>query len=221
MSSQLALDLIRPLQPSLENFVSGRNAEALHALRRLAAGELPERQIYLWGEAGCGRSHLLAALGALPEGFAWDAAGDPETPGLAVVDDVDRLAAAAQVALFNRLNAVRARADVRCALAGPCPPAQLALREDLRTRLAWGLVYQLHPLDDAEKAAALAAHAAAGGATVSDDLIPYLLTHWPRDLRTLVAVLDALDAYALARQRPLTVPLLKDWLAAGGPEAAP
>ncbi|MFN7778077.1 MAG: HdaA/DnaA family protein, partial [Betaproteobacteria bacterium] len=116
-------------------------------------------------------------------------------------------------ALFNRCNAVRARSDARCALAGAAPPAQLALREDLRTRLAWGLVYRLHPLDDAEKAAALHAHAAARGATVSDDLIPYLLTNLPRDLRTLVAVLDALDAYALARQRPLTVPLLRQWLA--------
>jgi DnaA family protein len=133
-----------------------------------------------------------------------------------VVDEVERLDAAAQVALFNRINAVRAHVEARCALAGALPPAQLALREDLRTRLAWGLVYQLHPLDDAEKAAALHAHAAARGATVSDDLIPYLLIHLPRDLRTLVAVLDALDAYALARQRPLTVPLLKDWLHARG-----
>jgi DnaA family protein len=221
MNSQLALDLIQPLQPSIDNFVPGRNAEALYALRRLATGELPDRQIYLWGDAGCGRSHLLTALAALPGSFIWNATVDPETCGLALVDDVDRLDAAAQIALFNRLNAVRANPALRCALAGSGPPAQLALREDLRTRLAWGLVYQLQPLDDAEKAAALGAHAAAGGATVSDDLIPYLLTHWPRDLRTLVALLDALDAYALARQRPLTVPLLKEWLAASGRDAAP
>jgi DnaA family protein len=212
MSHQLALDLLQPLQPRLDNFVAGRNAEALHALRRLAAGALPERQVYLWGEPGCGRTHLLAALAAADDAYWWQPASDPETPGLALIDNVEHLDDAAQIALFNRLNAVRARADARCALAGGAAPAQLALREDLRTRLAWGLVYQLHPLDDAEKASALRTHAAARGATVSDDLIPYLLTHLPRDLRTLVAVLDALDAYALARQRPLTVPLLKDWL---------
>jgi DnaA family protein len=212
MTPQLALDLLQPLQPTLANYVPGRNAEALAALRRLAAGELPERQVYLWGGPGSGRTHLLTALAAADGGYVWTADADPEAPGLAVVDDAERLDAAAQVALFNRLNAVRARAEARCALAGALPPAQLALREDLRTRLAWGLVYQLHPLDDAEKAAALHAHATARGATVADDLIPYLLTHLPRDLRTLVAVLDALDAYALARQRPLTVPLLKEWL---------
>lgn len=216
MTPQLALDLLQPLQPTLANYVPGRNAEALAALRRLAAGELPERQVYLWGGPGSGRTHLLTALAAAAGGYLWTPHSDPEAPGLAVVDDVERLDAAAQVALFNRLNAVRANTTARCALAGALPPAQLALREDLRTRLAWGLVYQLHPLDDAEKAAALHAHAAARGATVSDDLIPYLLTHLPRDLRTLIAVLDALDAYALARQRPLTVPLLKDWLATRG-----
>ncbi|MFN9210795.1 MAG: DnaA regulatory inactivator Hda [Betaproteobacteria bacterium] len=216
MTPQLARDLLQPRQPTLATYVPGRNAEALAALRRLAAGELPERQVYLWGELGSGRTHLLTALAATAGGYFWTPASDPEAPGLAVVDEVERLDAAAQVALFNRINAVRAHVEARCALAGALPPAQLALREDLRTRLAWGLVYQLHPLDDAEKAAALHAHAAARGATVSDDLIPYLLTHLPRDLRTLVAVLDALDAYALARQRPLTVPLLKDWLHARG-----
>lgn len=219
MTPQLALDLLAPLQPTLANYVPGDNAEALATLRRLAAGALPERQIYLWGVLGSGRSHLLAALAKTPGGYVWTPDSDPEAPGLAVADDVERLDASAQVALFNRLNAVRARADARCALAGAAPPAQLALREDLRTRLAWGLVYQLQPLGDAAKAAALHAHAAARGAPVAEDLIPYLLTHLPRDLRTLVAVLDALDAYALARQRPLTVPLLKEWLAGAGASA--
>lgn len=213
--SQLALDLLQPREPTLENFVAGRNAEALDALRRLARGALAERIVYLWGESGSGRTHLLAALARTPRGTRWSAGDAPEAPGLTVVDDVDRLDAAAQVALFNRLNAVRERADAACAVAGPLPPAQLALRDDLRTRLAWGLVYQLHALTDAEKAAALAAHAATRGVAVSDDLIPYMLTHLPRDLRTLVAALDALDAYALARRRALTVPLLREWLAGG------
>lgn len=210
--NQLALDLLQPREPTLDNFVAGRNAEALQALRRLAHGALAERIVYLWGEAGSGRTHLLAALAGAPQA-AWFSPNDaPGRPGLTLVDDVERLDAAAQVALFNRLNAVRARADAACVAAGPLPPAQLALREDLRTRLAWGLVYQLHALSDAEKATALATHAAARGVAVSDDLIPYMLTHLPRDMRTLVAVLDALDAYALARRRALTVPLLRQWL---------
>lgn len=213
-TQQLALDLLQPLQPSLDNFVPGRNREALEALRRAARGDPAERILYLWGELGCGRTHLLTALASAARAYAWSPATAPEQPGLALVDDVDRLDGATQIALFNRLNAVRERADAACVIAGPEAPTQLALRDDLRTRLAWGLVYQLHALTDAEKADALAAHAASRGVTLSRDLIGWLLTHLPRDMRTLVAALDALDAYALARKRPLTVPLAKEALAA-------
>ncbi len=211
---QLALDLLQPLEPSLDNFVPGRNREALAALQHVARGAPVERIIYLWGEPGSGRTHLLTALGSAPRAHAWSPADAPERPGLALVDDVDRLDAAAQIALFNRLNAVRAHADAACVVAGSQPPAQLALREDLRTRLGWGLVFQLHALADAEKADALATHAASRGLALSQEVIAWLLTHLPRDMRTLVAALDALDAWALARKKPLTLALAKEALAA-------
>lgn len=210
---QLALDLLQPAAPTLENFVAGRNAEPVFALRQLVAGQLAVRIVHLWGEAGSGRSHLLRALAACGARF-WQPGEPPDAAGISLVDDVESLDAAAQVALFNRLNAVRERADAACVVAGSSPPARLPLREDLRTRLAWGLVYQLQPLADEEKAAALRAQAAARGLAVGDELIHYLLTHLPRDMRTLAAALDALDAYALAAKRPLTVPLARQWLAA-------
>lgn len=184
-------------------------------LRRLAAGTARERIIYLWGERGSGRSHLLQALAAVAGGSDWQPAGVADAAGLSLVDDVERLGDAAQVALFNRLNAVRARPDAACVAIGGVPPAQLPLREDLRTRLAWGLVYQLQPLSDAEKAAALRAHAAARGLAVGAEAIDYLLTHLPRDMRALSAALDALDGFALASKRPVTVALVRQWLAAG------
>jgi DnaA family protein len=213
-TAQLALvDLLQPLTPSLDNFVVGRNLEALDALRRACRGEAPDRIIYLWGELGCGRTHLLSALAAAPQAYRWTPATAPDTPGLALLDDVGELDAAAQIALFNRLNAVRTQSRAACVIAGPAPPALLALREDLRTRLAWGLVYQLHALSDWEKADALAAHAASRGVPLAPEVIPYLLNHLPRDMRTLVAALDALDAYALARKKPLTLQLAKEGLA--------
>jgi DnaA family protein len=214
---QLALDLLQPLRPSLDNFVVGRNAEAVDALRRLTRAQLPDRIVYLWGTSGCGRTHLLQALAALPGAWWWTPNEDPQRPGLALLDDVDRLDAGAQVALFNRLNAVRAFDTAACVASGAVAPAQLALREDLRTRLAWGLVYQLHALTDAEKTDALAAHARSRGFAMADDVLSYLLTHLPRDMRTLVAALDALDAFALARKKPLTVALIKEWLQVRAP----
>lgn len=214
---QLVLDLLQRAAPSLENFVTGRNAEAVETLRRMAAGAAGERTVYLWGERGSGRSHLLQALAASPGARPWAPDEPPDSGGLTLVDDVERLGEAAQVALFNRLNAVRARADAACVATGGTPPAQLPLREDVRTRLAWGLVYQLHPLADAEKAAALRAQGGARGLVVGDDVIGYLLSHLPRDMRTLAAALDALDGFALAHKRPLTLPLVRQWLAADEP----
>lgn len=209
---QLALDLLQPAAPTLENFVVGRNAEALDVLRQLARGSAAERIVYLWGEAGCGRSHLAQALAALPGARRFDADDAPDDSGLTVVDDVERLSEAAQIALFNRLNAVRARPDASCVATGAAVPAQLSLRADLRTRLAWGLVYRLLPLADAEKADALRLQAAARGLAMTGEVIDTLLTHLPRDMRTLAAALDALDGYALARKRPLTVPLVRQWM---------
>jgi DnaA-homolog protein len=211
---QLVLELLAPAAPTLENFVIGRNAEAVEALGRLAAGAAGERIVYLWGEPGCGRSHLLQALAAVPGARPWRADEAPDAGGLTLVDDVEQLDEAAQISLFSRLNAVRARADAACVAAGSLPPARLPLREDLRTRLAWGLVYRLQPLADAEKAEALRKHAAARGLAIGGDVIGCLLTHLPRDMRTLTAALDALDGFALAHKRALTVALARQWLAA-------
>lgn len=211
---QLTLDLVRPLTPSLDNFVVGRNAEALAGLRAVALGQA-DGFVYLWGESGCGRTHLLTALaGARPA--ALSAAGEPvpefaDPAGLYLVDDVDVRDPAAQQRVFVLMNEVRAHPGAALVTAGRAPPAQLALRDDVRTRLAWGLVYQVHALSDDEKAHALEAHAHSRGLALSPDVTAYLLNHMPRDMRTLVAILDALDGYALAAKRSITVPLVREW----------
>jgi DnaA family protein len=195
---QLPLPISPAAEPTLENYVAGANAEALEHVRALAAGRLKEAIVYLWGEAGSGRSHLLrAALRA--------------NPGLVLADDVETLDAQAQQALFVAINAARDGAAPVLA-AGNAPPAQLALREDLRTRLGWGLVYQLKGLTDAEKALHLRGEAARRGLRLSDEVVWYLLNHLPRDLATLNAVLDRLDRHSLARQRPVTLPLVREVL---------
>jgi DnaA family protein len=195
---QLPLEISPPAAPSLDNFVVGANAEALAAVRALAAGERPEAVVYLWGERGSGRTHLLRAATLA-------------NPGLVAADDVETLDATAQQALFNAINAAR---DGQAAVlaAGGAPPAALSLREDLRTRLAWGLVYQLRAPSDADKAAHLRAEAARRGLRLPEEVLAYLLSHLPRDLASLNAVLDALDRYSLASRRPLTLPLVREAL---------
>ena len=195
---QLPRPISAAAQPSLDNYVAGANAEALQRVRSLAAGRLKEAIVYLWGEPGSGRSHLLhAAAGA--------------NPAIVTADDVDSLDTAAQQALFIAINTARDGGPAVLA-AGNAPPAGLALREDLRTRLGWGLVYHLKPLTDAEKALYLRSEASRRGLRLTDEVVWYLLNHLPRDLASLRAVLDRLDRHSLAEQRALTLPLVRDTL---------
>ena len=94
------------------------------------------------------------------------------------------------------------------------PPAQLPLREDLRSRLGWGLVYEVKPLTDAEKAVYLHAEAARRGLRLSDEVVWYLLTHVRRDMPSLGAILEHLDRASLEQHRALTLPLVREALRA-------
>lgn len=214
--SQLALDLIAEAAPTLDNFVAGRNLECLGCLRAIAAGDRARQLVYLWGAPGSGRSHLLRALadaGRLlsPQApihhFAFS-----EACALYLADDVHRYDEARQHALFHLVNQVRAAPGAALVAAGDAPPLGLRLRDDLRTRLGWGLVFELRLLSDDEKAAALRNVAAARGVAVSPDVVPWLLTHRSRDIRVLLELFDAIDRHALARKRPITLPLLREWL---------
>jgi len=214
---QLTLDLIKPAKPSLANFVVGRNAEVIAALSAITRGK--ERFVYLWGEPGAGRSHLLQSLG-VDSDQGEISAFDPRRHVYAV-DDVDRCSESQQQQLFVLLNEIRADDAARFVGTGNAAPMHLNLRDDVRTRLAWGLVYQVQALSDAEKAQALSAHAASRGVTLPDDVIDYLLTHMPRDMRTLVAIVDALDNFAISTQKVMTVPLVRLWASDAAAGLAP
>ena len=222
---QLALDFANTPLPTLDNFVVGRNGELLQNLRRLAAGAAHERFLYIWGRTGCGRSHLLKGAVAelqragaaaayiscraetrLPDGI--------ERMDCVALDDVDRLDAEGQLAAFDLYNALREHNGALVASAA-APPVQLKLREDLVTRLAWGLVYQAHALTDEDKLRALSDHAASRGFRLTPEVSEYLLRRVRRDLPSLLATLDALDRYSLETRRPVTVPLVRELLHAG------
>lgn len=214
---QLILDLIPDTPPTLENFAVGSNADTLTALAGWLAAENRETCLFLWGESGAGKSHLLRAVG---NGKLVDAADDPALACVAVeptestllaVDNVEALDADGQIALFNHFNRLRA-AGGRLLASGQVPPLQLMLREDLRTRLGSGLIYRLRPLSEAEKIAALGEQAARRGMCLPREALDYLLARAPRDMRSLSALLAALDRYSLEHKRPLTLPLLREVL---------
>jgi DnaA family protein len=97
-------------------------------------------------------------------------------------------------------------------MAGSAAPSALKLREDLRTRLGWGLIFQTHVLGDDEKIEALQQAAQARGLVLSSDVLPWLLNRFYRDMPSLMALIDALDAYSLETKRAVTLPLVRELL---------
>jgi DnaA-homolog protein len=214
---QLVLDLGAEPAHSLDTFQVGANAELAHLMHLFAERSSREHFAYLWGDSGAGKSHLLQALAATP-GSRYIAADAPPPAfayapevSLYLLDDCHQLPARSQVEAFALFNQIREHGAYMVST-GPVPPAVLHVREDLRTRMGWGLVYQIHGLSDDEKIAALTQAAEARGLTLSASVLPYLLSHFKRDMRSLSTMLDALDQYSLETQRPVTLPLLRDLL---------
>ena len=215
MISQLLLDITPDWWPTFDNFVAGRNQELLACLHQALAGSTPERCIYLWGETGSGKSHLLQACVSAAQNAHHSAiyaqANVPEVVEMVALDDVEMLDEAAQIELFYLYNRIRDSGGMLL-VSGKQPPQHLDLRPDLRTRLGWGLVYQVHSLSDDEKAQALSRHAQDRGFTLSHEVMQYLLRHGRRDLPSLLEVLNALDEHSLRLHRTPSVPLLKEVL---------
>jgi len=197
-----------------------------------SSNPLNQRWIYWWGAEGSGRTHLLNAIGNAAENLglehialtpfepsAWVRAEEKmatlmesATPSAIAVDDVDRLDDRLVGSLFRILNGVQASKAIHVFMAGNAPPANLKLREDLRTRLGWGLIFQTQLLGDDEKIQALEEAAKARGLVLSPDVLPWLLSRFYRDMPSLMALIDALDAYSLETKRAVTLPLVRELL---------
>jgi DnaA-homolog protein len=219
---QLALDIGLARGPSLASFCAGPNEAALKHLQ-LWAGSPTRSPVptYLWGPSGSGKTHLLEAVAqSLREQGAaagWLDASVHEPPefneawAVVLLDEVHLYTAVQQHAAFNWF--VNAQSLQRGVLAaGGLPPADLQLREDLRTRLGWGHVFQLQVLSEPERRAVLRQAADARGVFLGDEVMDFMLTRFSRDLAHLMQLLEQLDGYAMQTKRAITIPLIKSML---------
>lgn len=238
MNPQLPLALCLRPPLSLEDFIAGPNAPALAAIRSLLTGG-EQTQIYVSGGPASGKTHLLVGacedwdsrVGGTGGGAVYLSLGDHadyrvelldglEQHGLIAVDDLQAIAGVAdwEEALFVFYNRARA-AGCRLLLAGSGGPSVLPLRlADLRSRLAWGLSYQLQPLDDRDKTRLLQRQAERRGLILPGEVARYILDRHSRDLPSLLALLERLDRASLAERRRLTLPFVRAEMAqtAGG-----
>lgn len=223
---QIALDIGLNTGPTLKSFFSGPNEAALNHLQLWVAkkSSSPARSTvptYLWGNTGSGKTHLLKAMReALREQGAtvgWIDGSILQPPefneewAAVMMDEVHLYSAVQQHAAFNWFVNAQTH-HLRVLAAGDLPPADLKLREDLRTRLGWGHVFQLHALSDAQRRAVLRQAADARGIFLGDEVMDYILTRFSRDLGSLMELLNLVDKYALQTKRGITIPLIKSMM---------
>lgn len=203
------------------------NAEAVHHVQRVAAGEASAEQfLFLWGAASTGRSHLLQAacqhaaenqrtVAYLPLTELIDLSAEIfeglEQMSLVCLDDVQLIAGNAEweEALFHFYNRMRDAGSALLVTANVAPSALSVALPDLQSRLVWGPVLQLNALDDAGKISALQLRAKGRGFELPDEVAQFLMRRSARDMASLFALLDKLDEASLVQQRKLTIPFVR------------
>jgi len=210
------------------NYFPGKNLEVVAYLQQ-HSGYKDEQCAYIWGGIGTGKTHLLqAACHAVASRDVTTAyvplsQADEFPPSilegmaelsLVCIDDIHAVAghAAWESALFDLYNRMR-EAGTQVFIAGNNPPGSLGIKlPDLASRLAWGAVFQLHPLNDEEKLEALQLRAKTRGMDMPGDVARFLINRCQRDMPALYSMLDQLDHISLAAQRRLTIPFIKEFM---------
>ena len=215
--NQLIFDFAERGYPGFDKFLGTENAELVYVLQHKH-----DPFIYVWGEEGAGKSHLLRAwiaqaLDAGKKAVYIAAAATPLTEAAfeaeyLAIDQIEKLGNEEQALLFAVFNRFRNSGKGFLLLSSEHTPQQLVIREDLRTRMAYCLVYEVKPLTDQEKIDALVSMAAARQVTIDPEIFEYLLNHWRRDMDSLMQMLDTLDNYAVTMGKRITLPLLRQLL---------
>lgn len=236
MAGQLPLDVRLRDSSRFETFHAGGHDLLVATLRRMVVASDPgfERQVFLHGPDGCGKTHLLQATcheasargrscAYLPLGELRDSDPDVVLDGmdrldLLVLDDLQAVSPRPDWArmLFRLINQLRERECQLVIAARKAPDGLDCGLPDLVSRLAWGPVFRLDQPGDLELKAILQKRAELRGLQLSDAVAEYLLRHECRDLEFLLKLLDRLDLAALAEQRRLTIPFIRSQLRSPG-----
>ncbi|MFC1602168.1 DnaA regulatory inactivator Hda [Pseudomonadota bacterium] len=225
---QLPLGITLKPGISFDSFIPGRNTQAIASLQSCISGyENPF--IFLWGGNGTGKSHLLQAtchqadllnlqVAYIPllqaASFSAEIFEGLEQFDLVCLDDIAQITGQPdwEQALFNLFNRLRDRGARLLVTADRSPIALEVTLPDLASRLSWGLNYRLYPLTEDETIEALIKSATKRGLKLPQEAAHYLLKHCPRDMGSLLEILDQLDQASLAAQRKLTIPFIRSQL---------
>jgi DnaA family protein len=223
MVQQLTLGINLRDDATFDNYFAGQNEQVIHSLL-----DQQEPYVFLFGDTGCGKSHLLqaachqAGINNLPvvylplaeEGLMPAMLEGLENMSLIALDDLDCVIGDDdwEYALFNLYNGVRDKGG-NMLISSKEPLASLAIKlADLKSRLSWGPIFQLNVLTDKEKQFALQQRAKNRGLELTDDVVNYLLKRSPRDMNSLFTLFEKLDKASMVEKRRLTIPFIKNYL---------
>ena len=226
---QLPLPIHQSDDETLENFYAENNLLLLNSLQKNFL-QLHQQFFYLWGNKGSGKSHLLKGVcqhylaqqrPALyvplnkAQYFSPAVLENLEQQALVCLDDLQAVIGNAEweVAIFDLINRVRETGRTLLIMSADQSPANLPVQlPDLASRLTWGEVYQLAPLNDQQKIEVLQKAAYQRGIELPDETANFLFKRLERDMKTLFNALEKLDQASLQAQRKLTIPFVKEIL---------
>jgi len=223
---QLTLPIATAPNTSFATFHSGAaNQLAADGIKAFAARQLDADQLYVWGESGAGKSHLLSAACHLANEAGHRVAYIPgsylnqthaliglEQSDLVCIDDLQQLQGAGEEDLFHCINRCRAASTHLIFAADRAPEQLMVSLPDLATRLTWGPVFHLGLLSESELAAAVRHLFEIRALGINDEVLIWLLRHQTRSMPALVDLVQRLDKASLATQRRITIPLVRSVL---------
>ncbi len=211
---------------SLDNFVGDANRVLIAGLKELVSGDRQSRVIYVWGNPGSGKTHLLHAccvenrslghasiycsLAGMHSAETITGISDPNS--LVCIDDLDSidLNGDMQEVLYHAYQFLHA-GQGRLLVSGNCRLAEIGITlEDLESRLYSGGTFRIYPLSDEEKKDALRSRAIQRGFALDEPVLSYILINYSRQVRDLFDLLDRLGSESLRHRRKITIPFIRE-----------
>lgn len=224
-STQQLLNLSLDPEYTFECFFC-EDKSLLALLENAIADQYLEPQVYLWGPSSSGKTHLLQAIcrSALVHQrrviylsmrdclqYGTGCLDDLNTLDLVCLDDVHLVQQQAdwELALFNCINQLRASKTTLAMSSQYAPTEDCFDLPDLASRCVWGPVYKLLNLVESDLEKAVFLQAQSRGLKLTQEVMQYLLTHYPRDLKSLIPLLESINQASLREHRKVTIPFIK------------